>query len=145
MHVCHLTFTSVGVTRQRLDGRGLMVAIFVSTGEAFWACVISSTLSAETEVSVNPAAPRAQPDSVKTRRVEHEPTIPSDPPSCLTGRLQVKVEQRTLKSREFCWELRGWWRGGGGYFDGKMSPALEAMQVLLQTAGSEASPCALRI
>lgn len=42
-----LTFISVGVTKQRLDGRGLIVAIFMSTGDVFWAWVISSTLSAK--------------------------------------------------------------------------------------------------
>lgn len=40
------TFMSAAVTRQRLEGRGLMVATLASAGEAFWPCVISSTLSA---------------------------------------------------------------------------------------------------
>lgn len=115
-----LTFMSVGVTKQRLEGRGLMVAIFVSTGELFWACVISSTLSAN--------GTDTQSERLRTRRhgrslrPKHKPVIRSAP-------LAELSHQNCRWNWSKCWKviLLG---AGGGYedFDEIICPAVEAVQ-----------------
>lgn len=116
---------SVGVTKQRLDGRGLIVAILVSTGELFWACVISSTLSANrTNMRV-----RTEPGLDRTGQMQ---ASHSQRPLTLSVHTKTADETGTVKmlKHNSPGEGKGKGKGRGRYegFDEIICPALEAVQ-----------------